>query len=92
MNKFYIINTPSLPILGNFWHTVRKFSSGFSNLNFEILIINNDESFDSINDSSDNFFFIGNHGLAKDKYPKTIDKLKTFHISFNVLGFEFTKC
>ena len=78
MNKFYIINTPSLPILGNFWHTVRKFSSGFSNLNFEILIINNDESFDSINDSSDNFFFIGNHGLAKDKYPKTIDKLKTF--------------
>lgn len=87
MNKFYIINTPSLPILGNFWHTVRKFASGFSNLNFEIFIVNDDKSFNSIEDSSDNFFFIGNHGLSNNEYPKTIEKLKTFPKTIKIFWF-----
>ncbi len=87
MNKLYIINTPSLPILGNFWHTVRKFSSGFSYLNFEIFIINDDSIFDSLQDSSDNFFFIGNHGLSLTQYPQTIEKLKAFPNTIKIFWF-----
>lgn len=87
MNKFYIVNTPSLPILGNFWHTVRKFSSGFSRLNFEVLVINDDSYFDSIQDSSDNFFFIGNHGLSANQYPQTINKLKSFPNTIKIFWF-----
>ena len=87
MNKFYIINTPSLPILGNFWHTVRKFTSGFSHLNFEIFVINDDSAFESISDSSNNFFFIGNHGLSANQYPQTIDKLKAFPNTIKIFWF-----
>lgn len=87
MNKFYIINTPSLPILGNFWHTVRKFTSGFSHLNFEIFIVNDDSAFESISDSSNNFFFIGNHGLSANQYPQTIDKLKAFPNTIKIFWF-----
>ena len=87
MNKFYIINTPSLPILGNFWHTVRKFTSGFSHLNFEIFIINDDSILNCIEDSSDNFFFIGNHGLSNNEYPQTIEKLKTFPKTAKIFWF-----
>jgi hypothetical protein len=87
MNKFYIINTPSLPILGNFWHTVRKFTSGFFHLNFEIFIVNDDSAFESISDSSNNFFFIGNHGLSANQYPQTIDKLKTFTNTIKIFWF-----
>lgn len=87
MNKFYIINTPSLPILGNFWHTVRKFTSGFSHLNFEIFVVNDDSAFESINDSSNNFFFIGNHGLSSNQYPQTIDKLKAFPNTIKIFWF-----
>jgi hypothetical protein len=87
MNKFYIINTPSLPILGNFWHTVRKFTSGFSHLNFEIFVVNDDSAFESINDSSNNFFFIGNHGLSSNQYPQTIDKLKVFPNTIKIFWF-----
>jgi len=87
MNKFYIINTPSLPILGNFWHTVRKFTSGFSHLNFEIFVVNDDSVFESINDSSNNFFFIGNHGLSTNQYPETIDKLKSFSNTIKIFWF-----
>ena len=87
MNKFYIINTPSLPILGNFWHTVRKFTSGFSHLNFEIFVVNDDSAFESINDSSNNFFFIGNHGLSSNQYPETIDKLKSFPNTIKIFWF-----
>ena len=43
--NFYIINTPSLPILGNFWHTVKKFSSGFVHAGFKISVVNNDSDF-----------------------------------------------
>jgi hypothetical protein len=87
MNKFYIVNTPSLPILGNFWHTVRKFASGFSRLNFEIFIINDDFAFNSIEDSNQNFFFIGNHGLSKNEYPQTIEKLKSFPNTVKIFWF-----
>jgi hypothetical protein len=87
MNKLYIINTPSLPILGNFWHTVKKFTSGFSNLNFEIFIINDDSNFDNIIDSNDNFFFIGNHGLSYNEYPTTIEKLKLFSKTTKIFWF-----
>ena len=87
MNKFYIINTPSLPILGNFWHTVRKFTSGFSYLNFQIFVINDDSAFNFIEDSNQNFFFIGNHGLSKNEYPETIEKLKLFPNTIKIFWF-----
>jgi hypothetical protein len=87
MSKLYIINTCSLPILGNFWHTVRKFTSGFAHLNFEIFIINDDSNFDSIDDSKDNFFFIGNHGLSANEYPQTIEKLKLFPNTTKIFWF-----
>jgi len=87
MSKLYIINTSNLPILGNFWHTVRKFTSGFAHLNFEIFSINDDSNFDSINDSKDNIFFIGNHGLSANKYPQIIEKLKLFPNTTNILVF-----
>jgi len=76
--QFYIINTKSLPILGNFWHTVKKFASGFQNIGYKIFVINEDTDFDLIKDEENNFFFIGNHGLSIDKYPETIDKLYKF--------------
>jgi hypothetical protein len=87
MNKLYIINTLSLPILGNFWHTVKKFASGFAYLDFEIFIINDDLNFDSIQDSKYNFFFIGNHGLSNSQYPKTIEKLKSFPNTTKIFWF-----
>lgn len=87
MKNFYIINTPSLPVLGNFWHTVRKFTSGFQNIGYKIFIINEDSAFDSITDDSENFFFIGDHGLYKSEYPITIDNLKKFQKTTKIFWF-----
>lgn len=85
--KFFIVNTQSLPILGNFWHTVKKFSSGFNNLGFEIFIINEDSCFNSITDSHENFFFIGNHGLTANQFPETIEHLKKFPKTTKIFWF-----
>ena len=85
--NFYIINTPSLPILGNFWHTVKKFSSGFVHAGFKISVVNNDSDFNSIKDSSENFFFVGNHGLSPNNYPETIDQLKRFPETAKIFWF-----
>ena len=78
MKTLFIINTPSLPISGNFWHTVRKFTSGFSALGFDVVSVNNEEGLSSIADDEDNFFFIGDHGLYANPYPQTIESLKKF--------------
>lgn len=87
-NKFYIINTPSLPIVGNFWHTVRKFSNGFSHLGYDCKVINSDSEINNIEDSENNFLFLGDYGLPEElhagdrikineesKIPKTIKEL-----------------
>jgi hypothetical protein len=63
--KFYIISTPSLPISGNFWHTVNKFVSGFEQLGYSRIVVTSDEQLSAIEDDADNFMFLGDQGLPQ---------------------------
>lgn len=85
--KFYILNTESLPIPGNFWHTINKFASGFTELGFEVLVVKKDSDLNNIQDSFGNFFFVGNHGFQFSQHPESINNLKKFPQTTKILWF-----